>query len=125
MNWYGYEPKEKRYFVNLNEKPVKRTPYAYPYNYDDYVIWKDETFDAKNHSAVYSDRLMQWDYTKFTKCCKEVFKNESQLFSQRDPKEIEKFLCMYFDKKVRLTAITQGCNQASGFPYWVFYFEEN
>ena len=66
---------------------------------------------------MYSDRLHQWDYEKYNRCCQKVFKNEGQQFYQRNPKEIEKFLSMYFDKQIKLTAIMQGCNQSSGFPY--------
>lgn len=111
-------------FVDLNEKPIKRTPFSHPYNYDEYVIWKNSC-GVDNSNAVYSDRLYQWDYEKYNKCCQETFKNQGQSFDKREPKEIEKFLSMYFEKEIKLTAVTQGCNQATGYPYWVFFYEEN
>lgn len=126
MSWYGYEQGKFYYdsrFIGLNGKPIERTPLSYPYNYDEYVIWKDENFNEEECSAVYSDRLFQWDYEKYNKCCQEVFKNQGQQFYKREPKEIEKFLGMYFEKEIKLTAITQGCNQSSGYPYWVFYYK--
>lgn len=124
MNWYEYEMRDAK-FVDLNGKPIERTPFSHPYNYDEYVIWKDKIFNEDKHSAVYSDRLYQWDYEKYDKCCQEVFKNKGQAFYQREPKEIEKFLKMYFEKEIKLTAVAQGCNQATGYPYWVFFYEEN
>ena len=128
MSWYGYEQGKLYFdsrFVDLNGKPIERTPLSYPYNYDEYVIWKDKIFNEEECSAVYSDRLFQWDYEKYNKCCQEVFKNQGQQFYEREPKEIEKFLGMYFEKEIKLTAITQGCNQSSGYPYWVFFYKEN
>lgn len=126
MSWYGYE-QGKLYsdsrFVGLNGKPIERTPLSYPYNYDEYIIWKDENFNEEECSAVYSDRLFQWDYEKYNKCCQEVFENQGQQFYERNPKEIEKFLGIYFEKQIKLTAIVQGCNQSNGHPYWVFYFK--
>ena len=126
--WYDYEMQNRYYdskFVDLNGEPIKKTPFSHPYNYDEYVCWKDRNFNREKCDAVYSDRLFQWDYEKYNKCCQEVFKNEGQYFDKREPKEIEKFLSMYFGKKIKLTAVVQGCNQATGYPYWVFFYEEN
>ena len=121
MNIFGevVEPQ----FVDLDGNEIKRNPFTHPYSYDEYVIWKDENFNKEKYSAVYSDRLYQYDYEKYNKCCQEVFENQGQRFDRRDPKEIEKFLSMYFDERIKLTAIMQGCNQSSGFPYWVFLYE--
>lgn len=125
MNNYEYDDGYIKYqFVDLDGNPIKRTPFTHPYNYDEYVIWKDKDFDEKIHSAVYSDRLYQWDYEKYNKCCHEVFKVKGQHFGKADPKNIEKFLSMYFDKDIKLKAVTQGCNQADGNAYWVFFYEE-
>ena len=114
----------KPQYVDLDGNEIKRNPFSHPYNYDEYVIWKDENFDKEKYSAVYSDRLYQWDLEKYNKCCQEVFENQGQQFYQREPKEIERFLSMYFDKEIKLTAVMQGCNQSSGFPYWIFLYEE-
>lgn len=121
-NIYGEEIKPQ--FVDLDGNEIKRNPFSHPYNYDEYVIWKDEDFDKEKYSAVYSDRLYQWDWEKYNRCCQEVFGNQGQMFYQRKPKEIERFLSMYFDKEIKLTAVMQGCNQSSGFPYWIFLYEE-
>ena len=127
MNLYDYDmygELNTSRFVDLKGNPIKSTPFSHPYNYDEYVIWKDENFNEEKSSAVYSDRLFQWDYKKYNKCCQEVFANDGQYFYNRDPNKIEKFLSMYFEKEIKLTAVTQGCNQATGYPYWVFFYEE-
>lgn len=110
-------------FCNLDGNPVERTPVQYPYNYDDYVIWMDNDLERGKDYVVWSDRLHQWDHEQYDKCCQEVFGNTGQYFGNREPKEIEKFLSVYFEREIKLTAITQCCNQASGFPYWGFFYK--
>lgn len=109
-------------FVDLDGKPVRKTPFSNPYNFDDYVEWKGNY--RRGDAAVYSDRLWQWDTAKYKECYQDVFGSEGQKFSGRNPSGIEKFLSLYFGKNVTLTAILQGCNVSSGFPYWVFYYRE-
>ena len=111
-------------YVDLNGKEVKRTPIDYPYNYDEYVVWKSKDFNKDNYSAVYSDRLVQWDRKKYNSCKQAIFKDKGYRFNGKNPKLINQFLNMYFDKEIKLTAILQGCNQWSGFPYLIFLYEE-
>jgi hypothetical protein len=113
--FYGY--------VDLRGNPVKRDKSTYPYSYDPYVIWKGD--HDKNDSAVYSDRLMQWDFTKFNRCRKEVWGDQGQLFFNSKKEDIEKFLSLYFNEDIKLTAIMEGANLASGYPYWIFYYRTN
>lgn len=120
-----YDEEMGSQFVDLDGNEIKRNPFSHPYNYDEYVIWKDENFNNEKYSAVYSDRLYQWDSEKYNRCCQEVFANKGQQFYQREPKEIEKFLSMYFEERIKLTAVMQGCNQSSGFPYWIFLYEKS
>lgn len=110
-------------YVDLEGRPVKKTPQSNPYDYDDYVIWKGN-FDREKSHAVYSDRLVQWDTEKYHKCWKEVFDGEGIFSANNNPSKINLFLNKYFGKEVKLTAILQGCNVSSGFQYWVYYYEE-
>jgi len=112
--------REASCFVDLNGKPVARDKYQYPYSYDPYVTFKGEYLE--NDSAVYSDRLMQWNFSKFEESCKKVFGDERQYFDNRIPKDVETFLSMYLNKNVKLTAIMQGCNVGNGYPYWIFFY---
>lgn len=120
INMYGqnFTP----YYVDLEGKKVKKTPVTHPYNFDDYVEWKGNyrQFD----SAVYSDHLYQWDTEKYKKCYEKAFKNNGQRFDSRNVSGIRDFLSMYFEKEIELTAIMQGCNRSSGFPYWIFFYRE-
>lgn len=110
-------------YFNLKGEPIKRTPFTHPYSYDEYVKWMGDYHKDKSH-AVYSDRLFQWDHKKYNQCCEEVFGNHGQYFDNREPSEVNQFLNLYFGKEVKLTAILQGCNVSSGFPYWCFIYEE-
>jgi len=76
-----------------------------------------------NCSAVYSDRLWDWDFKKYNRCCKEVWNNEGQYFSNRSPESIERFLRLYNDKPdLKLVKISEGCNVGNGYPYWIFWY---
>jgi hypothetical protein len=109
-------------YVDLDGNPVKRTKRDYPYSYDFFVKWKKD-YNQDISDAVYSDRLWQWDGQKFDTCCMEVWGNNGQTFYGRNPEEIETFLIKYFGKKIKLTAIMEGCNVSSGFPIWTFFYE--
>ena len=67
MDMYG--EKNRPQFVDLDGNPIKKTPFEYPYNYSEYVLWKDENFHKEKYHAVYSDRLYQWNYEKYNRCC--------------------------------------------------------
>lgn len=111
-------------FVDLKGNPVKKTPFTDPYGYNEFVIWQSDDFDITECDLVHSDRMMSWNIEHFNKCCQEAFSNLGQTFSNRSPQEVHKFLNLYMCQPVRLTAITQCCNQATGFPYWTFYYKE-
>lgn len=111
---------------DLDGNPIEKTPTTHPYNYDEHVIWMDKDFNKEEcYSAVYSDRLFQWDDEKYEKCCQEVFGNRSQYFYSRDHRDIEEFLGKYLNKDIKLTAVILGCNVSTGYPYWVFYYKED
>ncbi|WP_275372677.1 hypothetical protein [Clostridium tertium] len=109
-------------YLDINGRPVKRTKDEYPYSYDPYVIWDSGLSREKSHT-LYSDRLMQWNCENFNECCMVIWGNRSQYFSDRKPNDIESFLSMYLDKPAKLVLLMEGCNHASGYPYWIFYYE--
>lgn len=106
---------------NIKGEPVKRDKCSYPYSYDPFVIWKGN-YSETDH-AVYSDRLMGWDSKKYRDCCKKAFGDKRGTFATHSPCSIEEFLSLYFDEKITLTGIEQGCNYSSGFPFWIFYYK--
>ena len=108
---------------DIHGREVKRYRCKYPYSYDPYCIYKSNNW-TPDDVVNYSDRLMQWDYDKFTKCMKMIWgENCGQYFNNKEPKDIEKFLNLYYAKNIELTGIEQGCNVATGYPYWIFYYK--
>jgi hypothetical protein len=111
-------------YRDLDGTPVERTKDTHRYSYDAYVVWQKD-YDKGKGDTVYSDRLLQWDYTKFGVCAQQVWGNQGQYFNDRKPEDIQKFLSLYFGTEIKLTVIMEGCNVSNGYPYWVFYFESN
>lgn len=112
-------------YVGLDGKPVKCTPWTDPYSYDEFVLFKADDFNAMD-SWVYSDRMLQWNRKEFEDAVHEVWpkKTGSQMFYNRKPEDITRFLSLYFGKEVKLTAVLQGCNVSNGYPYWIFAYRE-
>lgn len=109
-------------YTNLNGEPVKRTRDEYPYSYDSFVVWKGD-YKKGESNTVDSDRLRMWDSEKYDKCSMEVWNSRSSYFDEREPEEIERFLSLYLDMSIKLTAIVENCNASNGYPYWSFYYE--
>lgn len=108
-------------YVTMDGFPVERTKTKYPYSYDAFRVYRRHW--SPNDKCVYSDRMFEWDSEKFNECCKEVFGNSGQLFGNRKPDGIQKFLRLYFeDDDIFLTGIMEGCNMSNGYPYWIFYY---
>lgn len=90
-------------YLGLSGKPVKRTPWTHPYSYDEFVIFKSERFDPMD-CMVYHDRMLQWDRAAFSKAVREVWpdKPHGQMFNGKKPKDINRFLNLYFGKRWNL-----------------------
>lgn len=122
----GYKVLSHEYpYVDLQGNPVKRTPETHPYSYDAYVTYKSEEFQTTDH-WVYDDRMRQWNWDKYHATAETVWpvKTCPHYFDGKKAKDIEKFLSIYFDKKIKLTAIMKGCNVSNGYPYWIFVYRE-
>lgn len=110
-------------YVGWDGREVEKTPDKYRYSYDAYVTHK---FKDEYEDAVYSDRLWQWDPKKHDSLCQEHFGNQGQYWDGRSPEKIEAFLRDYNNNpKLTLVGIMTGANASSGFPYWVFMFDNN
>ena len=99
-----------------------RTKQGYPYSYDAHYLWRDTKMDP-TASAVYSDRMMGWDFKKFNDLLKSHGLTQMGMAAMTR-KKAKKFLSEYFGKKCIPVAYAQGCNQASGYPYWIFWYKE-
>lgn len=111
------------YYSDLDGNAVKRTPWTHPFSYDTFVVFKSREF-KKTDIMVDTDPLRQWDWNAFSVAVHEVWpgKTGNQGFNTRNPEEINRFLCLYFKRDVKLTAVLQNCNQSNGNPYWTFAF---
>lgn len=109
-------------FVDLKGRPVKKTPHSNPYDYDLHVVWMGH-YDPEKASSSYSDRMQQWDPDKFKECWKKVSTGQGIYAANKDPVTVNKFLNLYFGYEVKITAIMQGCNKNSGFPFWLYIYE--
>lgn len=102
--------------------PVKRTKYQFPYSYDAFITYRN----GKNEEAtstIYSDRLLQWDYTRYNELSLKHFGDTAQIWFNREPEKIEAFLKDWTgDINLKLIFIMEGCNVSNGFPYWRFDF---
>lgn len=123
IEWHNGELIVRVNELDLHGNPIKRSKDKFPYCYDEFVVWSSDYNKGKSET-VYSDRLYQWDSEKYAKCSLEVWGNVGQWFNNRKPEEIGKFLSLYMDTKIKLTAIVEGCNVSNGYPYWAFYYEE-
>ena len=107
--------------VDLDGKPVKRTKQSHPYSYDGFVLWRDGSEDTGH--AVYTDRLSQWDRDKFQRLCKKHMPDRR--WDNAAPGDVQAFLSEYNDDPgLRLTAIMEWCNQATGYPTWSLHYKE-
>jgi hypothetical protein len=111
-------------FIDRDGNMVKRNPIDYPYSFDAYVTWVCDGFrEMKMNGNVYSDRLYQWDISKFNELCMKYWGDQSQYFDNRNPSEVEAFLRDYLGKpELKLIMIEKLCNVSSGYPLWLFSF---
>ena len=114
-------PDEYQEFLPIN---IERTRDSHPYNYSPFIIYFNEETKQKASNSVYSDRLLEWGYSKHNRLCKKHFGDEKQSWDKRNSNKIEEFLSDYLGKKVILIANIQYVNVSNGYPVWRFDFSE-
>lgn len=123
-----------RYIDETGKSPVLPAPFhnvdqgdwdksSHPYSYDPFTVWTAGA-TAMGHHGVYTDRMRQWDYEKFSSLKREIFGTSSDYWNEFKPKDIERFLCAYLDKPVKLVRVIEYCNQATGYPLWYLSYDE-
>lgn len=94
-----------------------RTKAHWPYSYSEHYLWGSP---RKGDEAVYSDRLAQWHDVAWKRAWAAVA--PARGFVQLGADGASKFLSAYYEKPIQATALAEGCNQSSGYPYWVLWF---
>lgn len=95
------------------------TPECRPYNFSEYYLFNMKEKNTK-YEAVYSDRMNQWDYEKFKRAL-DIVGSGMDWF---DPNKAEKFMSAYYGRAIEVAAMARGCNQSSGYPYFIFWFRD-
>lgn len=96
-----------------------RTKADWPYSYSDHYLWGT---GGKDDHAVYSDRLHQWSQDNWNRAWAAVGRKRFDQFTQDDA---DKFVSAYYEKPIKVTAIAEGCNVSSGYPYWILWFHNS
>lgn len=86
------------------------------------MIYINRQLCYKSDSTAWSDRLYEEDSEKYDRAYKAVWGNTGQMFYNRKPEEIERFLSLYLGKTVVLTTVIQETDVSNGYPYWVFRY---
>lgn len=104
--------------VDEHGNPIERTPAEYPYNYDTHVIkrWGD---NEEVNGTAWSDRLKREFPDQFQK-----YFNGHWGWDEATHDQLKDFLNDCFDYKIeKVILLMKGCNQFSGFPYWVVQYK--
>ena len=111
--------------VNIYGDRIKRTPDRCPKSYDNFVIYKDESWRPtddfiRSVDLYYNDRE-QYEYASVN-----TWQFCNTQFGDAEPEDIEVFLKLYYeDPTIRLTGIEQGINERTREPLWIFYFKSS
>lgn len=111
------------YYVDEHGKPVNRTKDEYPYSYDAFMQERVLP-NSEVKSAVYTDRLLQWDYNLTRRLMEKHFGNSGDYWNNRSAADIQSFL------RERLNApdlvvcyVMECCNVSNGYPLWVIAYK--
>ncbi len=118
-SWSSYLGLPNPADADLHQNTPLRTPQTHPYSYDPFTVWGGP--DESCNGSVYTDRMSQWDYQKYSKLGQEVFGNQGEMrwFTDYGPEAVEKFMRLYFgNETVKLTRIVEYCNLSTGYPLW-------
>jgi len=120
MDWETHSARKPRPDFGVDWVDPTRTLGARsnPYSYSEVYLWGGAN-TIHGAEAVYSDRLYQWDHAKADAASRLVGKGW-RYWSEADAKT---FLDAYFGEPITPTAMAEGCNISSGYPYWIFWFK--
>lgn len=112
-------------YIGEDGKPVKKNKMEYPYSYDPFVYWRTGNPKETTHT-VYSDRMWQWDYTKYNKAATKAFGSAKQILTGTNHEQMQELLREYYeDPTIKLQLVVEYCNISNGYPLWRFDYVTN
>ncbi|MBK1667022.1 hypothetical protein CKO28_03055 [Rhodovibrio sodomensis] len=137
MNQYpaeclGEDPRDRRWSASaytsrhtsgydwLDPAAPNRTRTEAPYAFTPHFLWRSKPRE-KLSNGMYDDRMRQWDEAAWRRACGRV----STPIRQMRQRDASVFLSAYLDRPVTATAIAEGCNVSNGYPYLIFFFDED
>lgn len=129
-----YDRMDKDFFKSFPTsygKPIRfvdpsstRTEEQYPYSFDAYYIWGH---NLKSDSAVYSDRLNEWNRSAYQKAIEQIKKP----IDHWDVQTVALFFNIYYEGKLNkpvttdnICALAKCCNVSTGYPIHIFFTKE-
>lgn len=105
---------------DLTRSKPPRDKSRYSYSYDPFTIWGPPFPNKECNGSDYTDRLEQWDYDKYNRLAKEIYKDARPFDSYHCRGDlIEKFLRAYHgNETIKLLRVIEYCNWSSGYPTW-------
>jgi len=97
-----------------------RTKDKFPYSYDEFFVWGSRD-SIQGCEAMYNDRIWEWDRAKADALWA---KHVGCRWDQAQRRQVNAFLSEYLGKPVTSTAVAEGCNPATQYPYWIVWYRE-
>jgi hypothetical protein len=101
------------------------TKQSHPYCYDPLTIWGKPSPDKTCNGTVYTDRLEQWDRSKYDRLAKKHYQRGENSYAQPFDTHyckgdlIEAFLRdWYDDPKLKLLRVIEYCHPYTGYQTW-------
>lgn len=90
------------------------------YSYSEFFHFGSrETIAQSGVTAVYNDRLWQWDYKKTERLSKEHI---GCRWEHAGRAKLSAFMSAWEDKPVEVVAFAEGCNISNGYPYYILWY---
>jgi hypothetical protein len=93
---------------------------AWPYAYSEFYLFGGKAGADASDAANYSDRLWEWDRAKADRLWVEHCKGHR--WDNAPIEKLDAFMSAYWERKLEVTALAEGCNPSNGYPYWIVWY---
>jgi hypothetical protein len=109
---------------DIDGKRVERSKLSHPYTYSAFVLWPMSFGKPITgwDSAVYTDRLQQWDPDKYARLGQKHMAGKR--WDNATPEQVQAFMREYNDDPdLRMVALQECCNVSNGYPIWILHYK--